>query len=78
MKRGESTFKGGSYTVDSGTIGAEVVERQIRESRCVIINADEREPCSYFWMGFAHGLEKDVIPVTVIERVPFLWLPRRA
>ena len=55
------------YQHNQRDINAENVERLVRESRCVIICTDETEPCSYFWMGFAHGLEKDVIPVTAID-----------
>ncbi len=41
------------------------VRDRIRNAACVIICTHELEPCSYFWLGFAHGLEKDVIPITV-------------
>lgn len=62
------TFLDKDYCSDNGDkVKPEEVERLIRESRCVVICTDETEPCSYFWMGFAHGLEKDVIPITVIS-----------
>lgn len=42
----------------------DVVDR-IRNASCIIICTHESEPCSYFWLGFSHGIEKDVIPITV-------------
>jgi hypothetical protein len=60
-------FKEPGYSLDDNDITFDTVERLIRQSRCVVVCTDEKEPCSYFWLGFAHGLEKDVIPVTVLS-----------
>jgi len=41
------------------------VEQLLRNAASVIISTHESEPISFFWLGFTHGLEKDVIPITV-------------
>jgi len=59
------TVKDGEYVENEKSITFEDVESRIRNSACVVIATHESEPCSFFWLGFAHGLEKDVIPITV-------------
>lgn len=49
---------------------AKDIENYIRQARCVIVCASPRDPTGYFWMGFAHGLEKAVIPITVQQKKP--------
>jgi nucleoside 2-deoxyribosyltransferase len=41
------------------------VESYIRNASSVVICTHDSEPLSYFWLGFSHGLQKDVIPITV-------------
>ena len=53
--------KGGGVTFSE-------IEDKIRRSNCVIICTSQKEVSSYFWLGFAHGLEKNVIPITADRR----------
>ena len=61
------TIEKESYSSDQAANTFANVEHAIRNSRCIIICTSRDEPCSYFWLGFAHGLEKDVIPVSTIH-----------
>jgi nucleoside 2-deoxyribosyltransferase len=49
------------------------VENYIRNASCVIICTHDSEPLSYFWLGFSHGLQKDVIPITVSLKGANAW-----
>lgn len=53
------------YIENNKEITFQDVENRIRNASCVIVSTHESQPSSYFWLGFAHGLEKDVIPITV-------------
>ena len=43
----------------------ENVQDCIENSECVFVCTSESEPCSYFWLGYAHGLDKVVVPISV-------------
>jgi len=40
------------------------IKNRIEKSSIVIICTSQDEPMSYFWLGFSHGIEKTVIPIT--------------
>ena len=40
------------------------IQEYIENSECVFICTSENEPSSYFWLGYAHGLDKVVIPIS--------------
>ncbi len=65
-KRVTVTVEEKNYSLDGKEITFKDVEEYIRNSVCVIIGTSNVEPSSYFWLGFAHGLEKEVIPITVL------------
>ncbi|HTI71637.1 MAG TPA: hypothetical protein VMF06_16805 [Candidatus Limnocylindria bacterium] len=75
------TIKDGEYKEDTNTIVFSAVESKIRASSCVIICTSPDEPASFFWLGFAHGLEKDAVPITVLapeKESPLRGLEARA
>lgn len=55
-----------NYVENGKSISFKDVEDKIRNSAAIIICTSKDEPCSYFWLGFAHGLEKDVVPITAL------------
>ena len=65
LNRHTITVRADGYIENAKEITFPDVEERIRNASCVLICTHESEPCSYFWLGFAHGLEKDVIPITV-------------
>jgi len=40
------------------------IKNRIERSSIVVICTSQDEPMSYFWLGFSHGIEKTVIPIT--------------
>lgn len=56
-KKNDNEDKGGAVSFSE-------IEDKIRKSNCVVICTSQKELSSYFWLGFAHGLEKNVIPIT--------------
>lgn len=52
------------------------IQEYIENSECVFICTSENEPTSYFWLGYAHGLDKVVIPISV--RRDFLKMDKNA
>jgi len=59
------TIRADGYIENAKEVTFPDVEERIRNASCVLICTHDSEPSSYFWLGFAHGLEKDVIPITV-------------
>jgi len=67
LKCSTVTLKNDSYIEDGKNISFRDVEEKIRNSACVIICTSEEQPVSYFWLGFSHGLEKEVVPITALR-----------
>jgi hypothetical protein len=44
----------------------DAIESAIDRAKCVIICTSSEDPLSYFWLGFAHGNQKQVIPITAL------------
>lgn len=66
LSKNTITLKDNKYLDDENKeITFNQVRNYIVNSRCVIICTSEYEPCSYFWLGFAHGLDKYVVPISV-------------
>ncbi len=43
------------------------IKKKVEESSIVIICTSQDQPISYFWIGFLHGKEKTVIPITPLK-----------
>jgi len=56
----------GGYISGDRELAFEDVERGIAAAPYVLIGISFKNPVSYFWLGFAHGLQKEVVPITVL------------